>query len=175
MHAAPSRRWSRRRRLVAAGGALAALPALPGVLPGGATVARAAQAQVPAAGPGGTTRRQAGVTSSLPPELARQLTGALIGAHRELGFPGAVGGVDTPQGDWAAAIGVQDMQTGQPMTPDVHQRIGSITKTFTGTVLLQLVQEGRLSLEDPIGRYVEGVPNGQAITLRNLANMTSGL
>lgn len=57
----------------------------------------------------------------------------------------------------------------------MHTRIGSVTKTFTGTVLLQLAQEGRLSLDDPIAKYVPGVPNGATVTLRMLANMTSGV
>jgi D-alanyl-D-alanine carboxypeptidase len=54
-------------------------------------------------------------------------------------------------------------------------RIGSITKTFTGTVVLQLVDEGWLGLEDPISRHLTGVPNGDNITIRQLLNMTSGL
>jgi len=54
-------------------------------------------------------------------------------------------------------------------------RIGSITKTFTGTVVLQLVDEGWLGLDDPISRHLTGVPNGDNITIRQLLNMTSGL
>jgi D-alanyl-D-alanine carboxypeptidase len=56
-----------------------------------------------------------------------------------------------------------------------HVRIGSVTKAFVTTLLLRLDQEGRLSLDDPISEYIAGVPNGDAITLRQLANMTSGL
>ena len=54
-------------------------------------------------------------------------------------------------------------------------RIGSITKSFTGTVVLQLVDEGWLGLDDPISRHLAGVPNGDNITIRQLLNMTSGL
>src|SRR4028118_1422113 len=61
------------------------------------------------------------------------------------------------------------------MTPDVHQRIASVTKTFTGTLLLQAEADGLLSLDDTIDQYYEGVPNGDEIKLRQLANMTSGI
>jgi D-alanyl-D-alanine carboxypeptidase len=54
-------------------------------------------------------------------------------------------------------------------------RIGSITKTLTGTAVLQLVDQGKLHLDDPVSKYVPGVPNGAQITLRELLNMTSGL
>ena len=61
------------------------------------------------------------------------------------------------------------------MTPDLYMRIGSETKTFTVTALLELVDEGKVGLDDPIGKYVDGVPNGDRITLRELAGMRSGL
>ncbi|MFB7032663.1 serine hydrolase domain-containing protein, partial [Streptomyces sp. NPDC056295] len=51
----------------------------------------------------------------------------------------------------------------------------SETKTFTVTALLQLVDEGKVGLDDPIDDYVRGVPNGEKITLRHLAEMRSGL
>ena len=57
----------------------------------------------------------------------------------------------------------------------MHFRIGSITKTFTGTVILQLVDEGKLRLDDPIAKYQPEVPNGANITIRQLLQMTSGL
>lgn len=60
------------------------------------------------------------------------------------------------------------------MTADVHQRIGSITKTFTVTALLQLADSGKLSLDTPISDYVDGVPNPQA-TLHQLASKRSGI
>jgi D-alanyl-D-alanine carboxypeptidase len=61
------------------------------------------------------------------------------------------------------------------MSTDFYSRIGSETKTFTVTALLQLVDERRIGLDDPISRYVHGVPNGRHITLRHLAEMRSGL
>jgi D-alanyl-D-alanine carboxypeptidase len=53
--------------------------------------------------------------------------------------------------------------------------VGSNTKTMTSTVILQLVEEGELSLDDPVSRYIDGVPNGDQITIANLSEMRSGL
>ena len=54
-------------------------------------------------------------------------------------------------------------------------RIGSITKTFTATMILRLVDQKKLRLDDPVSIYRLNVPNGKAITIRELLNMTSGL
>jgi D-alanyl-D-alanine carboxypeptidase len=61
------------------------------------------------------------------------------------------------------------------MTPEVHHRIGSVTKTFTATLLLKAADEGLLSLDDSIDEYIKGVPNGDKITLGQMADMTSGI
>ena len=80
-----------------------------------------------------------------------------------------------PQGTWIKAYGEADPVAHAPMTADMHTRVGSITKTFTGTLLMQLQEQGMVSLDDTIDRYVTGVPNGDVISLRQLANMTSGV
>jgi D-alanyl-D-alanine carboxypeptidase len=64
---------------------------------------------------------------------------------------------------------------GPPVTAQTHFMIGSITKTFTATALLRLVDQGKVSLSDPISKYVPGVPNGQSITISQLLNHTSGI
>ncbi|WP_380282781.1 serine hydrolase domain-containing protein [Kitasatospora purpeofusca] len=77
---------------------------------------------------------------------------------------------------WRGAAGIADLATGQSAGPDGRFRIGSVTKTFVSTVVLQLVGEGRLGLDDPVERHLPGVvPNGAAITVRQLLNHTSGL
>ncbi|MFB7382317.1 serine hydrolase domain-containing protein [Kitasatospora purpeofusca] len=77
---------------------------------------------------------------------------------------------------WRGAAGVADLATGRPAEADGRFRIGSVTKAFVSTVLLQLVGEGRLRLDDPVERHLPGiVPNGAAITVRQLLNHTSGL
>ena len=103
------------------------------------------------------------------------LDAALKKSFEESSAPGVVAAVQAPRYTWVRARGVADRATGKPMTPDVYHRIGSVTKTFTATLLLQAAGDGLLSLDDTIDQYVKGVPNGDEITLRQLANMTSGV
>ena len=56
-----------------------------------------------------------------------------------------------------------------------HLRIASVTKTFTATAILQLVDAGKLSLDDKLSTFIEGIPNGDRITIRHLLSMTSGI
>jgi D-alanyl-D-alanine carboxypeptidase len=110
------------------------------------------------------------------PEFAAQLRPALMAKMEELRVPGAIVLVDVPgQGQWLAALGVGDLAVKTPMRTDDQVRIGSITKTMTASIVLQLVDEGRVSLDDPVAKFVPEVPNGAAITVRQLLNMTSGL
>ncbi|MGW3018168.1 serine hydrolase domain-containing protein [Streptomyces longwoodensis] len=112
----------------------------------------------------------------LTPAVQRQLDDAVQRVMKEAGVPGVSVGVWTPdKGEYVKSFGVADKNTGRPMTPDLYLRIGSETKTFTVTALLQLVDQGKVGLDDTIGKYVEGVPNGDKITLRQLAGMRSGL
>jgi D-alanyl-D-alanine carboxypeptidase len=79
------------------------------------------------------------------------------------------------QGDWSATFGTAEIDQMVPMSMDDYFRIGSNTKTMTSTVILQLVQEGKLRLDDPIAKYRPDVPNGQNITIAQLSEMRSGL
>jgi D-alanyl-D-alanine carboxypeptidase len=89
--------------------------------------------------------------------------GAIVGVWRE-GQPPSV-----------RAFGVRDTASGEPMATDLFLRIGSNTKAFVVTAMLMLADQGKLGLDDPIERYVRGVPSGGRITLRQLAQMRSGL
>ena len=79
------------------------------------------------------------------------------------------------RGSYVVARGRGNPALGEPMRLDDRVRIGSVTKTFTVTLLLQLADRKRLGLDDPVSKYEPWVPNGKNITLRMLANMTSGL
>ncbi|MFF4329130.1 serine hydrolase domain-containing protein [Streptomyces sp. NPDC001591] len=95
---------------------------------------------------------------------------------KKTGVPGVIVGISAPgKGEYTRAFGVADKATRQPMAADFYSRIGSETKTFTVTALLQLAHQGKVGLDDPIGKYVKGVPNGDKVTLRELAGMRSGL
>jgi len=117
----------------------------------------------------------ASTTAALPADLLAKLDAAAQSSFKEAAAPGAIVGVRTPQGTWTQAYGVADPAAGTPMAVGMHTRIGSVTKTFTGTAIMQLAQQGKLSLDDVIEKYVPGVPNGNRIPLRLLANMTSGV
>ncbi|WP_407989512.1 serine hydrolase domain-containing protein [Kitasatospora sp. CMC57] len=94
----------------------------------------------------------------------------------DAGVPGVIVGVWQPgQPRYVRAFGVADTSDCAPMRTDLNMRIGSETKTFTVTALLQLVDRGEVGLDDPISAYVDGVPDGEHITLRQLADMRSGL
>jgi D-alanyl-D-alanine carboxypeptidase len=78
-------------------------------------------------------------------------------------------------GLWTGAAGEADWDTGAPYTANTYQRVGSVTKTFTATLILQLVDEGLLSLDDTLDGWFPEVPNSDQITLRMMLNMTSGV
>ncbi|MFF4018572.1 serine hydrolase domain-containing protein [Streptomyces sp. NPDC001843] len=112
----------------------------------------------------------------LTPAVRRQLDAAVQDVMRVAHVPGVTVGLWTPgKGQYVRSFGVADKATGRPMSPDLYMRIGSETKTFTVTALLELVDQGKVGLDDTIDEYVDGVPNGDRITLRELAGMRSGL
>lgn len=85
-------------------------------------------------------------------------------------------------GTAARVYGYGETTAGNAQLPDGNTRfeIGSITKTFTATLLAEAVQRGKVSLDDPVSRYLpDSLPplrfNGVPVTLRTLANHTSGL
>ena len=76
---------------------------------------------------------------------------------------------------WISAKGKADIKNNIPMSSDMLFRIGSITKTFTITVLLQLVDEKKLSLDDKLSKYFPEFPKSDSVTLAILCNMSSGI
>ena len=95
-------------------------------------------------------------------------------AH-ELLIPGAVVLLRTPQGEFAVTYGTTLLGAKSPPRADTYFRAASNTKTMTAAVILQLAQEGKLSLDDAVSKYVPGVPNGDHITIAELLEMRSGL
>jgi D-alanyl-D-alanine carboxypeptidase len=90
-------------------------------------------------------------------------------------IPGAVVLLRTPQGEFRLASGTAERGVERPPDVDTHFRIASNTKTMTAAVVLQLAQEGRIGLDDPVSTYVPGVPGGDNITITELLTMRSGL
>lgn len=92
------------------------------------------------------------------------------------GYPGLiVGAWSRDDGRYLKAFGVSDTTTGTPLEVTDQLRVGSLTKTFTATVVLRLVEQGKLRLDDPVSDYYDWVPQGRRITIRQLLGHTSGL
>ena len=96
------------------------------------------------------------------------------------GLPsGMVVWIDTPEYRFEGASGSADLMDDIPMPPEGAFRIGSITKMFTATVIVQLAEDGVLTLDDPLALWLPEVagqlPYGDQITLRHLLTHTSGL
>ncbi|QKW06482.1 beta-lactamase family protein [Streptomyces sp. NA04227] len=101
-------------------------------------------------------------------------------ASIEAGVPGATVGVRDRGRVWKAGLGTGDLRTGEPRGTDDHYRVGSISKTFLATVLLQLQAEGEIDLDDSVDKWLPGVVDGNGhdgrrITVRQLLNHTSGV
>jgi len=94
---------------------------------------------------------------------------------KDMQVPGAVVIVKTPKGDFSTAYGVTTYKGSTPTAFDQKIRVGSVTKSWVGTVILQQVQEGKLALTDPVAKHWPGVPNGDRITIEQLLSMRSHL
>jgi D-alanyl-D-alanine carboxypeptidase len=110
-----------------------------------------------------------------PEYMQGMLNGLVTGPNRLA--PGATAYVSGPHGTWVASAGVANVKTGQPMPVNARMRIESNSKTWLVAVVLQLVQEGKLSLEDTVDQWLPGLlrAHGKAITLRQLMSDSSGL
>ena len=97
------------------------------------------------------------------------------------GYPAALTAVRDKDGNTiGAAAGVGNLETGEAPPLDGEVRIGSNTKTFVAVVIMQLVQEGKITLDEPIETYLPGLLHGEGIdatkiTVRQLLQHTSGL
>ncbi|OSZ59070.1 peptidase [Streptomyces pharetrae CZA14] len=136
------------------------------------TAALAATSVLPA-------RHAAAAPAPLPP-LPPLDPGALQAVIDDLEHPPSTAAqlrVDGTAGYWRGASGVADLGTRRPVTPHDKVRIGSITKVFVATVVLQLVAEGRVDLDAPVRRVLPGLLPARfgAVTVAHLLNHTSGL
>ena len=94
--------------------------------------------------------------------------------------PGAAVAILTPEGEWFGASGVSDVASDTPLLAGDRFEAGSITKTFVATTILQLTEEGKLSLEDTLTSLLPTevtalIPNADQITVEQLLNHTSGI
>lgn len=121
-------------------------------------------------------------TSAASPSVQAAIAAAVEKERKVYGghtpVPGVLVGVwDGAGGSYVRGFGFADLGKRRLLTAADHFRIGSNTKTFVIGVLLQLVDEGKVSLDDPLSRFKIGVtiPNGRNITVREACQMRSGL
>ncbi|MEV0647568.1 serine hydrolase domain-containing protein [Phytomonospora sp. NPDC050363] len=91
------------------------------------------------------------------------------------GFTGMTLRVNDEHGEWTGSAGLAELGGTTPPPVDGHFRAGSNTKTFTATVVLQLVAEGRIALDAPVVEYLPGLALDERITVRMLLQHTSGV
>jgi len=123
----------------------------------------------------GRTNVQSVAHSALRPLHAAAMRDTVERLGKDMLVPGAVVILRTPEGEFKHTYGVTSYRGATPTSFDQHVRVGSNTKTWTGTVILQMVQEGKLRLDDPVAKYRPDVPNGANITIEQLLTMRSGL
>jgi D-alanyl-D-alanine carboxypeptidase len=113
--------------------------------------------------------------SAFTPEQTANLQQLLQLDQQQTGYPGEVLGVwQHGHGGFVGTVGVSNLVTGAPISTSDHFRVGSVTKTFTATLILRLAEQGRLRLSDHIDRFLRGIPGGHAVTIKRLLDQTSG-
>ena len=76
---------------------------------------------------------------------------------------------------YTRAVGFADVESEEKANPKTMYRIGSISKTFTSTIILKLIEEGKLSLDTKLSTFYPELPNAEEITIKYLLNHHSGL
>jgi len=120
--------------------------------------------------------RNAPPSPAIASDLESIVSAGVLGA----GVPGALIEISTPQWTWNHAAGNASLSPVIPATPEMRFIIASVTKTFTSVAIQQLAEDGKLSLDDPIDRWLpavvaEKIPDSGTITIRQLLDHTSGI
>ena len=115
-----------------------------------------------------------------PADVSARLQDFIENEVVTLGIPGIQIGISTPQWTWNSAAGKAAEITGEPAEPGMRFLIASVSKSFTSVAIQKLAEDKKLSLQDPIDRWlpadlVERIPNGHEITVRQLLSHTSGI
>ncbi|MFF8021293.1 serine hydrolase domain-containing protein [Streptomyces sp. NPDC007896] len=139
-----------------------------------AGMAAPASAVTPAPAPAPAT---AAATGAPLPGLDPAELRAAIGGLPNADVTGALLRITGSAGHWSGTSGVGDLETGQGVPTDAHIRIGSISKVFTATIVLQLAAEHRIDLDKPVQQYLPGVLPADLppVEVGRLLNHTSGL
>lgn len=104
----------------------------------------------------------------------------LLQEYTQIGIPGLVTAVYSPEGYWASASGLSETESQTPLKPDDLQYLQSVTKTYMAAAILKLQQEGKISLDAPVTTYLpehywQYIDKASTMSVRNLLNHTSGM
>ncbi|WP_244290700.1 serine hydrolase domain-containing protein [Streptomyces virginiae] len=105
---------------------------------------------------------------------AKQILDIAEAAQKELDLNAVLLRV-TRDGREVVTVALGESMTGVPATADMHFRAGSVAIVYMGIAMLQLVEDGKADLDDPISRWLPDAPHADEITLRMLGASTSGL
>jgi D-alanyl-D-alanine carboxypeptidase len=112
---------------------------------------------------------------TIDPALRDRIDRIAAGVMEQRGVPSA--SISVVQGGklvYTHAYGNARIHPDKPATPEMRYSIGSISKQFTAAAILLLQEQGKLSLDDPIGKYVPGLTRGDEVTIRQILSHTSG-
>jgi len=113
--------------------------------------------------------------NTLTPELSTKVQAVVTDVRTRTHGPSAsVGIVQGGRIVYAAAFGQARLSPAMPATPAMHYAIGSISKQFTTACVMLLVQEGKMSLDDPVAKWFPELTRANEVTVRNLLSHTSG-
>ena len=111
----------------------------------------------------------------LPVELRQKIDAAVADGLKQTGVPSAsVAIVKDGEIAYVRAYGSARLDPPAPAQPEMRYSIGSISKQFTAAAVLLLAEEGKLSLDDPVAKYVPNLTRAREVTIRQLLSHTSG-
>jgi D-alanyl-D-alanine carboxypeptidase len=125
---------------------------------------------------GGISAAEPGTESRFSEALAQKLDAAISERIEKKNLPGVIAVISIPgEGRYVALRGKANFKTGRAPAEDDSFRIGSISKTFTATAVLLLIDQGKVAGTDPVSKWFPSLPHAEKITIDNLLRMQSGI
>jgi D-alanyl-D-alanine carboxypeptidase len=123
-----------------------------------------------------TTEKTTSGDARFSADNLQELDSTIARVMKDKNLPGVLVGVSVlGEGDYVSAQGTANLDTGTEPQPNDQFRIGSVTKTFVATAILQLVDQGKLSKSDTLSEWYPDFPNADEITIDDLLRMRSGI
>ncbi len=112
---------------------------------------------------------------SIDPAFKARIDQIAGGVMKERGIPSvSIAVVQGGKVVYTQAYGLAQIHPDKPATPEMRYSVGSVSKQFTATAMLLLQEQGKLSIDDPVGKYVPGLTRGNEVTIRQILSHTSG-